>query len=509
MSLPDASIRQASTQRVVTLDRGISLLDNVKQEDLSDGIELDGESLSRPATTIRIGRERLRENLARRKYAKYQKERYGDDDEEEYEAPATNTRSTTATTISELHRSGTTQTGKDGKKDSRLRRGHQKVKNILGRKRSRRTRDGETEIDILWENQRGTYLFGRPYYSSQSLLNFDPPAWTNVHGQPSPVDITNAQLPDPHWEWSWKSWYVDMSMDVDEQGWQYSFMFQSRFPWHGTHPWGYSFARRRRWIRKRVRKHHHLPQGGVDSVHGLKEAHRLNADYFTIHPTRNRSPDSSYPSSTIGPQNIDAPPQGEDGSEGIDNIRDLLQGLKKATMDREKTGLVLRFMQSGGQDLHYLAGEMPHIMSLFMYQYSRRHLLTAMLRRFDQESPDRSETHTPAEDASSAPQGVVRSDETPGAISNDVSADQRTKDLKKAIEAADEQVRHFEYWSDIRGVVQNGQSLTAADETHGWDSSWQGIDKSGPSSGPDALHTLKPESSTDHDTIGNKGKGKA
>src|ERR1700753_615986 len=75
----------------------------------------------------------------------------------------------------------------------------------------------QSAIDILYENQRGTFLCGLPFFSSASLLNFDPPPWVTETHAPSAVDITNAQVPDPSWEWDWKTWYVDMSRDVDEE----------------------------------------------------------------------------------------------------------------------------------------------------------------------------------------------------------------------------------------------------------------------------------------------------
>lgn len=142
----------------------------------------------------------------------------------------------------------------------------------------------EIAIDVLYENQRGSFLFGIPLYSHSSLLNFDPGPWLNKDFKDSPVNITNAQVPDPSWEWVWKTWYVDMSHDVDEEGWQYSFAFGKQTAWHGTHPWFHSFVRRRRWLRKRVKKHALEP--GAPKASNLSAAHRLNAEYFTIHPKR-------------------------------------------------------------------------------------------------------------------------------------------------------------------------------------------------------------------------------
>ena len=111
----------------------------------------------------------------------------------------------------------------------------------------------DTFINVLYENQRGSFFCGIPLYSSNSLLNFDPAGWQTSPFQDSPMNITNSQLPDPSWEWVWRTWYVDMSYDVDEEGWQYSLSFRTGIAWHGNHPWFHSFVRWRRWLRKRVK----------------------------------------------------------------------------------------------------------------------------------------------------------------------------------------------------------------------------------------------------------------
>ena len=219
----------------------------------------------------------------------------------------------------------------------------------------------------------------------------------------------------------------------------------------------------------------------------MKEAHRLNADYFTIHPALNRSPDSSYPPSMAASQTITKLntrlPQ-EEEPEGVDNIKALIRRLKKATVDREKIHLVLQFMDEGGQDIHYLADEMPHIMSIFMYQYSRKQLLTGMLRKVDGSASDRRD-----EGSAKGKEPEVAEDQPSEAYAN--ASKERQADIRKAVEAADELLKDFEYWSDIKSVVQSGQSLTAADEEKGWDEGWQGIDRSGPKPDRVAEHDIK------------------
>ncbi|KAL6236877.1 hypothetical protein BDW75DRAFT_205529 [Aspergillus navahoensis] len=233
------------------------------------------------------------------------------------------------------------------------------------------------ELDILYENQRGWFFFGIPLYSSQSLLNIDPAPWVNASGKQSFVDITNAQVPDPSWEWAWKTWYVDMSGDVDEQGWQYAFSFSRSSSWHGTHPFWHSFVRRRRWVRLRVKRA--LTERNRCSQTGLEMAHMLNEDYFTIHSSVKQKRGSSSEmasratSTNLGKSVLGR--QGEDAEE-IRNVPSLMYAVKAAKVDREKLDAVKKFVEEGGEELYYLEGKIPEIITRFVYQTSRWQLLT-------------------------------------------------------------------------------------------------------------------------------------
>lgn len=254
--------------------------------------------------------------------------------------------------------------GASDAKKGKLHRGKKKVKGLIKRKPTRLTVEDDAVIDILYENQRGSFFFGIPLFSSRALGGLDPKPWLNGNRKQSPVDIRNAQVPDPNWEWAWPSWYVDMSRDVDEEGWEYSFSFQNGFAWHGNHPWFHSFVRRRRWLRKRVRKHAHHAEGKSVSGRHMAEAHQFTSEYFTIHSERNMSVGSSgsvTPSSSSRPK-VHAR---EDDPAEKDDLRDmgtLLRFLRKAAVDREKLVLVRTFVENASAELHYLAEEVDTLL---------------------------------------------------------------------------------------------------------------------------------------------------
>jgi len=113
--------------------------------------------------------------------------------------------------------------------------------------------EGDFVYDFLYQHQRGAFFLGTPNFSSKSLLPVDPDEWTNSDFETSAMDITDFEIPNPSWEWVHKSWLVDMTGDVDEDGWEYAMTFHGS-PWHGNYELFRSFTRRRRWLRLRKRK---------------------------------------------------------------------------------------------------------------------------------------------------------------------------------------------------------------------------------------------------------------
>ncbi|KAJ6005015.1 hypothetical protein N7540_012814 [Penicillium herquei] len=232
-----------------------------------------------------------------------------------------------------------------------------------------------TELDILYENQRGSFFFGVPLYSHSSLLNFDPGAWMTHDNRVSPVNITNAQLPDPSWEWAWRTWYVDMSSDVDEQGWQYSFSFGSS-QWHGTHPWFHSFVRRRRWVRLRAK----IPERRHRGRSEFEKAHMLTEDYFTIHSSKTKAREQSIAGlSKVESGFLSRATTTVDEEMHLEEIADipsLMQALRLASIDRERLDALKTFVQDGGEELYYLSDKIPEIMASFLFQASRWQFVT-------------------------------------------------------------------------------------------------------------------------------------
>ena len=427
---------KANLDETNTYDHAIDLVDTTKppagQTLPSTESQSDLDSLTRKTTEGTLSKRwtkgALREELARRKYLKYQE---GSTKENErsngVDDSGENGQGTSESTAGQVEQ--------DLARKGRLR---DRIPFRAGKKDVKARKQQEREVDILYENQRGAFLCGIPLYSSKSLLNFDPSPWQTSGFKDSPVNITNAQVPDPTWIWVWKSWYVDMSHDVDEEGWEYSFSFRHGFAWHGNHPWFHSFVRRRRWLRMRVKTNL-----GQRSKGPINDAHMLNADYFTIHTKRDRSRESSAKGSTnnrssyLGTQPIDTGSEQED--EEISNILALMKALRKTTVDRKKIEAINNFLEHADDDIHYLPEYMDEIMGMFMYQTSVRQLLARLQNVFDSTTSHRRE-HLEQDNP------------------EDDREQRRLDSLLAAMRAADDHVKDLEYWSDVKRVTKNGRT---------------------------------------------------
>ncbi|KAJ2025672.1 hypothetical protein IWW57_003303, partial [Coemansia sp. S610] len=84
------------------------------------------------------------------------------------------------------------------------------------------------------------------------LHPMDPPPWCDMRMELTLPNVHSFQLPDPSWHWVSPRWLIDMTQDVDEDGWQYASRFSAAATWHGRHS-AQGFVRRRRWLRLRRR----------------------------------------------------------------------------------------------------------------------------------------------------------------------------------------------------------------------------------------------------------------
>lgn len=305
----------------------------------------------------------------------------------------------------------------------------------------------QTAIDILYENERGGFLCGRALFSSQALGSLDAAPWTNVYHKPSPTSIHNAQVPDPSWEWAWSDWHINQQEGMDEDGWEYSFAFSSKFSWHGPR-WYHSFVRRRAWTRKRIRK-------WPDDISA--DPHMLNTDYFNVRPASDRvrnsqSLSSRVPSRASMTQMSSVEVDGE--KPDIEDLETLLDVLRFSRIDRERLEAMKNYL-TNAMDLERLAEEMHEILSLFVFQASIRHLLSYLTQVLDETTAELDKTDT-------------------------AHLRDRRDALRAAIKHADEEVRRLAYWSDVKQMAHRGASKGAVDGDKGWDEDWQGLDDSGP-----------------------------
>lgn len=447
-----AGLIRTHTVDVEGYDHAIGLVDATKAdpEENQASEEPTSPGPSEEPLSRHWSRNRLREELARRKYAKWQEDR---------QRSSTDAARPNDEGVNESREAIDAGHGKGSELAGRLR---DKIIAKARRKATPAKDKADYEIDILYENQRGAFFCGIPLYSAKSLLNFDPSGWQTSTFHDSPVNITNAQVPDPSWTWVWKTWYVDMSHDVDEEGWEYSFSFKEGFAWHGSHPWFHSFVRRRRWIRKRV-KTRPARTGKRDDI---TAAHLLTAEYFTIHSKRTPSPDSignrtSADQSTYFGTYTNGEEREEDFGE-ITDLSALLAALRKSRLDREKIAAVKNFLDHGGDELYYLADRTDDIMGLFIYQTTRRQLQTLLLESLDAAVGDSDGSFD-------------------GVANNGEQAKRKTDNLLKAVRAANVHINDQDYWSEIRTKADNIESPKAPIESETLDATKSSND---PGKGP-------------------------
>lgn len=290
--------------------------------------------------------------------------------------------------------------------------------------------------------------------------NLDPAPWTNAYHKVSPSDIHNAQVPDPSWEWAWPEWRVHMHDDVDEGGWEYSFMFARKFSWHGPRWWN-SFVRRRAWIRKRLRK-----KAAASITSADRDFNMLNAEYFSIRPaserSRSRSQSPASKTSAASRRMSGASRMSDDSDSGfeawkqqIGDTESLLHVLRRARIDREKLEAVEVYLERG-TDVENLSRSVHGIMVLFMFQASRAQFLANLTSALEETTE------------------AVAKEEGSRELAD------RKAHLEAAVKCAEEEVRRLAYWSDIKGMVEGGETAYGVEREKGWGEEWEGVDQSGP-----------------------------
>ncbi|KAG0294156.1 hypothetical protein BGZ96_001674 [Linnemannia gamsii] len=239
--------------------------------------------------------------------------------------------------------------------------------------------EGDFVYDFLYQHQRGAFFFGTPKFSSNTLLPVDPDEWTDQKFQTSVMDTSHYELPDPSWEWVHKSWLVDMTGDVDEDGWEYAMTFHGS-PWHGNYEIFRSFARRRRWLRLRKRKGKKLGKPGSlpertypPSILELSQS-QLDASIALQqdakpYSTEDRRADKST-SICTGSLSLPIPPA---------KRVDLYQSLKKSHSDREKLAHVAQYVVRYPGDFDDMEKRMDKYLNLFEYESSRREFISMLM----------------------------------------------------------------------------------------------------------------------------------
>lgn len=254
------------------------------------------------------------------------------------------------------------------------------VEDALGDEEEEEDYGPHSVVDRCFEHQRGCFIFGFPFFSANSLMPLvDPKPYTTDKGVMVTGGASSYLLPDVSWKWSWKRWYVDMSLDVDDQGWAYSWRFGSK-SWHGVHVWLQSFVRRRQWIRKREK----IPCEDTKILF----KHGEGAIPFDVRPAlSSRAPSSSMWIKTM------------DTSE-IHTVSQLELALQDARLDRERIAILVNFMHDE-RNMHALwsiANDendkyIATILDSFKYADSKSHLITHLQKPYSFSDPEHEEVY--------------------------------------------------------------------------------------------------------------------
>lgn len=376
-------------------------------------------------------------------------------------------------------------------------------KRVSSRRRHRLSKELETHIDVLYENQRGCFFCGLPLFSSAALGNLDPTPWTNFAHRPSPTDIRTAQVPDPSWAWAWPDWRInrDDCIDIDKEGWEYSFMFSKKFSWHGPKWWN-SFVRRRAWIRRRIKKADidattdpYLMAAGYFEVTAHKKSHRRSLSRASsapdrsslgkaASPSRRKSPARSRTSEELPRVSHESARVGGDADfiqakAELKTIDELMAVLRRSRIDREKLEAVENYIEHCADDLAWLPDFTHEILAIFVFQASRQLLITRLTHLHDGLAAEDETENRKGKGKGRPTAASPDPKDKDGNEKRQARIEKKRENLAAAITHADEELRRLEYWSDIKGMAEKGESGGAVNPGKGWTAGWEGLDKSG------------------------------
>ena len=191
----------------------------------------------------------------------------------------------------------------------------------------------------------------------------------------------------------------------------------------------------------------------------------LRTDYFNVQPAASRARSSSVASArhSVNSRASMSQVSRMSAASGVPDLKTieiedgptLISILRLSRIDREKIEAVDNFLHHAS-DHSYLQENMHEIMTLFVFQASRRLLLTRLIQTYD-ETTEKLEKD-----------------------GDDETLRNKNKDLEGAVKNADEEVRKLAYWSDVKRMAESGETHGAAETGKGWGQAWQGVDQSGP-----------------------------
>ncbi|RUS28123.1 hypothetical protein BC938DRAFT_482284 [Jimgerdemannia flammicorona] len=303
--------------------------------------------------------------------------------------------------------------------------------------------DAEAPVEMEEEEETPTeiqlQILISPISHYHSLVQVDPPPWSDKDMKYTPMDIHTYQLPDPTWEWVHAQWLIDMSGDVDEgmfavsggverSAMDYDQVPKNRqsadmkpylsncsvlipnacalhrrlgiclplprfhlaciylnpppspTPFTGAYLALRSFVRRRRWIRLRRRKANAIstPSSSVPSSAGPSRSTSVSSKRINVV----RLPPLVPMPVPIPPREYSPASSTTDlGAEiEVDVLSVLAERMAARRIDRERLEVVREWLaEEGGRGVKKIETRLAEFMKLFQYEESRKKFLLLLL----------------------------------------------------------------------------------------------------------------------------------